>query len=66
MSEFLLLLPIVMVPGCGLTLLLWLDRLEGTVDQAVQRRSARAAAARACPEHCVLPSPASPTGQRPR
>jgi len=44
MSEFILLLPTVMVPGCGLALLLWLDRLEDTLDQAVQRRSARAGA----------------------
>jgi hypothetical protein len=30
------LLPTVVVPCCGLALLSWLDRLEATLDQAVQ------------------------------
>jgi hypothetical protein len=63
MAEFMLLLPTVMVPCGGLALLLWLDRLEDTLDQAVQRRSARAAAALDHSEQSV-PGPAS-TGQRP-
>ena len=40
MSQFLLPLgaAAVLVPGCCFALLLWLDRLEGTLDHAVQRR----------------------------
>jgi hypothetical protein len=63
MAAFMLVLPSVMVPCGGLGLLLWLDRLEDTLDQAVQRRSAKAAAALDHSEQSV-PGPAS-TGQRP-
>jgi hypothetical protein len=64
MAEFMLLLPTVMVPCCGLGLLLWLDHLEDTLDQAVRRRSARAAAAQADSEQSVVSGPV-PSGQRP-
>lgn len=64
MAELMLLLPTVMVPCCGLALLLWLDRLEDTLDQAVQRRSARAAAAQVHSEQSAVPGRVS-AGQRP-
>jgi hypothetical protein len=64
MAEFMLLLPTLMVPCGGLALLLWLDRLEETLDKAVQRRSARAAAAQAHSEQSVVTGSVS-TGQRP-
>ena len=63
MSEFLLpLLVSLLVPGCGLALLLWLAHLEDTLDEAVQRRSARVAAERARSEQPLEPAPA-PAGQ---
>ena len=65
MAEFMFLLPTVLVPCGGLALLMWLDHLEETLDQAVQRRSARAAAAQTHSERSVVvPGPVS-TGQRP-
>lgn len=66
MSEFVLpLLLSVLVPGCALALLLWLAHLEDTLDDAVLRRSARAAAERAeqgRSEQTLEPAPA-PAGQ---
>lgn len=45
MSQFLLLvLASLLIPGCALMLLLWLAHLEDTLDEAVQRRSNKAAA----------------------
>lgn len=65
MSEFMVpLLVSLLVPGCALALLLWLDHLEDTLDQAISRRSAQKAAAdQAGSEQVPLPTPAG-AGER--
>lgn len=66
MSEFLLpLLVSVLVPVCALTLLLWLAHLEDTLDQSVQRRSAKATAEGARSEQGPAPAQARPPAPAP-
>lgn len=66
MSEFLLpLLVALSVPAGGLGLLLLLDRLEDTLDEAVRRRCAKAAAIEPHSEGPQASAPAPAGGQRP-